>query len=158
MSFWGIFKHPKATSSQPTAIQRVLADVTVDNSTTSYDQAVINAIRYSGHLGTLAQQDKQHKAITRAELKHKEDLDTLILFWEKLWVDGGLKFNGVRWHFRLVELYYKAKRYDDAWQILNEFVLSRPQYIINVRKWQIKVLKREKKDYSRIQQLLDSGQ
>jgi len=158
MSFWNIFKHSKETSSQTAPDKETTVSVTVNNLNTSYDQAVIDTIRHSGHLGTSSQQDRQHKAILKAELEHKDDLDKLILFWEKLWADDGLKFNGVKWHFRIVELYYKTKRYDDAWRILNEFVLSRPLYITNTRKWQIKVLKREKKDHSRIQQLLDSGQ
>lgn len=102
--------------------------------------------------------DRQLQQILEAEAKYKGDNQALISFWEKLWTNGGLKFNGVHWTYRLVELYYKAKRFDDAWRMLNEFVLSKPQYITNTRKWQIKILKKEKKDYSQFQQLLDNEQ
>ena len=103
------------------------------------------------------QQDRQLKSILKAAQIHKDEIDKLIIFWEDIWANGGLKFNGVKWHFRIVELYYKAKRYDDAWRILNEFVQVLPQYITNTRKWQIRILKREKKDYSHIQQLIDGN-
>lgn len=102
--------------------------------------------------------DRQLEQIQAAEEKYKDDSDSLILFWEKLWAKGGVKFNGVRWTFRIVDLYVKAKRYDDAWRILSDFVHTKPQYITNVRTWQIKILKKEKKDYSGIQQLLDRGE
>ncbi|NCU38713.1 hypothetical protein EOL96_06725 [Candidatus Saccharibacteria bacterium] len=102
-------------------------------------------------------QDKQLEAIWKAETKHKGDNEALIAFWEKLWAKGGLKFNGVKWTFRLVDLYYKEKRYDDAWRMLNEFTLSKPNYLHNTRKWQIRVLKKEKKDYAHIQHLLDKN-
>ncbi len=102
--------------------------------------------------------DRQLEQIQKAEAKHKGDNKALILFWEDLWNKGGLKFNGVKWTFRIVDLYYKEKRYDDAWRVLNDFIKTKPQYITNIRKWQIKILKREKKDYAHIQQLLDNGQ
>ena len=102
--------------------------------------------------------DKQVKQIEQTEEKHKNDIDSLIAFWERIWEKGGPKARGVGWPFRLVELYLKAKRNDDAWSLLNDLVITRPEYIEKTRKWQIKILKKEKKDYSRFQQLLDSGQ
>lgn len=103
-------------------------------------------------------QDRQIEEIHTAEAKYKEDgdIEVLIQFWEKLWAKGGLIFNGIHWHYRLIDLYYKSKRYDDAWRMLNIFVGSKPEYIINTRKWQIKTLKKEKKDYAYIQDLLDA--
>lgn len=153
-----IFRHSQKMIDNAKPDENTFFSVTVANTNNSYDQAVADAIKYSGHLGTSAQQDKQIKSIRKAERLYVDKPDELILFWEKLWADGGLKFNGVKWHYRLVELYYKTKRYDDAWRLLNEFVHIRPRYITNTRKWQIKILKREKKDYSRIQQLLDNNQ
>lgn len=100
--------------------------------------------------------DKQLLQIQTAEQKYKNDTPSLIEFWESLWSNVGLKFNGTKWTFRLVELYYKEKRYDGAWRMLDDFVLTKPEYITNTRKWQIKVLKKEEKDYSHIQQLLNS--
>ena len=99
--------------------------------------------------------DRQLAQIQEAEASHKGDNEALILFWEGLWGNGGLKFNGIKWTFRIVDLYYKEKRYDDAWRILNGFIAIKPHYIENIRKRQIKVLRKEKKDYSHIQHLLE---
>lgn len=102
--------------------------------------------------------DKQLQLILDIEAKHKGDNRTLISFWEQFYTKGGFKFNsGTHWTYRLVDLYYKEKRYDDAWRELNKIVLTKPNYLENTRKWQIKVLKKEKKDYAYIQQLLDEG-
>jgi hypothetical protein len=102
-------------------------------------------------------QDYQLEEIQKAEAKHKGDNEALIVFWEKLWSNGGLEFNGIKWTFRIVDLYYKAKRYDDAWRILNDFIKTKPHYMLDIRKRQIKILKREKKDYAHIQRLLDGN-
>lgn len=115
-------------------------------------------INYSNRLGTLAQQDRQIAVIHKAESEHKGDNVALIAIWENLWAKGGLKFNGVKWTFRLVDLYVKEKRYDKAWKILSNFTITKPDYITNTRKWQIKIIKKEKKNYSHIQHLLDNNQ
>lgn len=102
--------------------------------------------------------DKQLSKILSAEAKYKDDTASLVTFWEDLWANGGLQFNGTKWTFHLVDLYYKQGRYDDAFKMLNDFVISKPQYLENTRKWQIKILKKEKKDYAHIQRLLDNNQ
>lgn len=64
----------------------------------------------------LKKQDRQLAAIQKAREKYDEDknLDAYIDFWEMVWKNGGLKFEGSKWHFELPDLYIKAKRYDEA--------------------------------------------
>ena len=59
----------------------------------------------------LEEQDKQIAAIHNAEDKYEQDhdIDSLIAFWEKIWKQGGLLFNGSKWTFRLPDLYIKEK-------------------------------------------------
>lgn len=106
----------------------------------------------------LKRQDRQLAAIQKAEAEYKStgNLDKLIKFWEHLLATDGILIRGVGWPFKIVEVYYKAKRYDDAWRVLNNLVLD-PNCYKKARQWQIKVLKKEKKDYSQIQHLLDIG-
>ena len=56
--------------------------------------------------------DRIDESIKKAEevYEKNKDMDTLINFWENLWQSGGLKFEGVYWHFRLIDLYIKVKR------------------------------------------------
>ena len=60
----------------------------------------------------LKNQDKQIKAVQAADEKYSEDkdIDWIIKFWEEIWKDGGPKFEGSGWMFRLPDLYIKAKR------------------------------------------------
>lgn len=68
----------------------------------------------------LADQDAQLAKIQEAERQYEQDkdIDTLIAFWENVWANGGLLFNGSKWTFRLPDLYIKQKRYDDALRIV----------------------------------------
>lgn len=77
---------------------------------------------------TLADQEKQIALIHSAENKYEQDgdINALISFWEHIWNNGGLKFNGNKWIFRLPDLYIKQKRYDDALKILQK--IKNPQY------------------------------
>lgn len=61
-------------------------------------------------------QDQQIAAVQKAKNNYSEDkdLDSYIDFLEMIWANGGLKFEGARWHFELPDLYIKAKKYDDA--------------------------------------------
>lgn len=70
----------------------------------------------------LQAQDKQLNEIKDAERKFEEDGDInfLICFWERIWNNGGLLFNGSKWAFRLPDIYIKQKRYDDALRILKK--------------------------------------
>lgn len=76
----------------------------------------------------LDSQDKQLELIQEAEKKYDadKDINSLILFWEKIWANGGLLFNSSKWTFRLPDLYIKQKRYDDALKILQK--IKNPQY------------------------------
>lgn len=76
----------------------------------------------------LKQSNEQLAAIQAAEGKYKNDLDveSLILFWENIWANGGLLFNGSKWTFRLPDLYIKQKRFDDAIRILD--MIDNPAY------------------------------
>lgn len=111
---------------------------------------------YRRMMKSLECQDKQLEKINKAEADYKDDPEKLVEFWEKLLSTDGLLFNSSKWSFRIVELYYKTKRYDDAWRELNKLVLN-PAYQRKARQWQIRILKKEKKDYSHIQDLLDKN-
>lgn len=78
----------------------------------------------------LKMQDEQLAAINKAEAKYKTDgdIDCLLVFWEGLWNDGGLKFEGSHWHFRLADLYLKRKRYDDAIAYCKMIKKKKPAY------------------------------
>lgn len=71
---------------------------------------------------TLAKQDRQIKEIQNAEARYKSDgnIESLIRFWEDLWENGGLTFNGSKWTFRLPDLYIKQKQYDEAIRALKK--------------------------------------
>lgn len=45
-----------------------------------------------------------------------------------IWKNGGLKFQGVRWHFELADLYIRAKRYDDALAFVVRLKKIKPNY------------------------------
>ena len=68
----------------------------------------------------LAAQDAQRAEIQNAETRFENtgDIGALISFWESLWNNGGLLFNGSRWAFRLTDLYIKIKEYDKALRAL----------------------------------------
>lgn len=76
----------------------------------------------------LEKQDRQLATIIKADEKYHKtnDIDEYIKFWEKIWNNGGLLFNGSKWTFTLPDLYIKAKRYDDALKILNK--IRNPAY------------------------------
>lgn len=76
----------------------------------------------------LRAQDRQISEIQKAEAAFEStgDIGALIEFWESIWGNGGLLFNGSRWTFRLPDLYFKLKQYDDAIRILNK--IKNPDY------------------------------
>lgn len=78
----------------------------------------------------LKDQDNQLATINRMEKRYEADgdLNALIGFWEKLWNSGGLMFEGVHWHFRLPDLYIKAKRYEDAMAFCDKIKSEKKQY------------------------------
>ena len=78
----------------------------------------------------LKMQDAQLAAINKAEAKYETDgdIDCLLVFWEGLWNDGGLTFEGSHWHFRLADLYIKRKRYDNAIAYCKMIKKKKPAY------------------------------
>lgn len=87
----------------------------------------------------LKKQDEQLHAIQAAEKQFEStgDLDALLAFWESIWSNGGLLFNGAKWTFRLPDLYIKIKQYDDAERILKK--IKNPQYQDRVRSYAQKI-------------------
>lgn len=77
----------------------------------------------------LKAQNMQINSVQAAEKTFESDgnIDALIEFWENIWSNGGLLFNGSKWTFRLPDLYIKQKRYDDALRILKK--IRNPYYI-----------------------------
>ena len=88
-------------------------------------------------------QDKQLAEIQAAECKYTadKDIDSLIAFWENLWNNGGLTFDGMKWAFRLADLYIKVKRYDDALSFLDR--LKKPIYQDKAASYRLKIEKRK---------------
>lgn len=81
----------------------------------------------------LRNQDKQIKAVHAADEKYAKDNDIewIINFWEEIWKDGGPKFEGFGWMFRLPDLYIKAKRYDDAIAIVQKIKKTKGSKYLN---------------------------
>lgn len=79
---------------------------------------------------TLKAQDIQLATIQKARSEYDEskNLDAYIAFWEMLWDNGGLKFEGSKWHFELADLYIKAKRFDDALTFVTKLKKEKPAY------------------------------
>lgn len=79
---------------------------------------------------TLKMQDQQISAVQKAREKYDKDkdLDSYIAFWEMIWESGGLKFEGIKWHFELPDLYIKAKRYNDALAFVTRLKNIKPAY------------------------------
>lgn len=78
----------------------------------------------------LRMQDQQFASVQNAHAKYQEtkNLDGYIAFWETLWSNGGLKFDGAKWLFELPDLYIKAKRYDDALEFVLKLKKQKPTY------------------------------
>lgn len=93
----------------------------------------------------ISAQDKQLKSILQAEesFETNHDINSLIAFWEDIWSNGGLLFNGSKWTFRLPDLYLKQKRYDDALRILD--MINNPAYQ-DKRKAYVKKIQSAKKN------------
>jgi len=105
----------------------------------------------------LNRQDRQYEAIQKAEEDYQKGIDDslnrLIKFWEDLLASDGILLNGVGWPFQIVDLYYKASRYEDALKRLDDLVTD-PLCRKKALQWQVRILKKQKKDYTRIQKLL----
>lgn len=78
----------------------------------------------------LKSQDQQIAAVQAADAKYSDDkdLNSYIDFWEMVWANGGLKFEGTGWYFKLPDLYIKAKRYDDALAFVINLKNTKPTY------------------------------
>lgn len=78
----------------------------------------------------LKTQDQQIALCQKAQAKYDEDhdLNYYISFWEHLWNNGGLKFEGSSWGFKLADLYIKAKRFDDALDFVKMIKKKKPTY------------------------------
>ncbi len=90
-------------------------------------------------------QEKQLYQIQKAEEEYKEsgDLYEYIAFWENLWNNGGLLFEGVKWTFRLADLYIKAKQYDDALQFCEMIKHFNPDYQYKAEEYIEKIRRRD---------------
>lgn len=86
----------------------------------------------------LKKQDQQLKKLQAADRKYKQDKDLnwIINFWEDIWNNGGLTFEGSYWIFRLPDLYIKAKRYDAALAFVNKIKQQKGEaYVDKVNKY-----------------------
>lgn len=101
-------------------------ETTVKNETFMQD---LKKIDPAGYL-ELRTQDQQFAAVQNAKAKYQKtkDLDGYIAFWETLWINEGLKFEGAKWLFELPDLYIKAKRYDDALEFVLKLKKQKPTY------------------------------
>ena len=96
---------------------------------------------------TLKGQDDQLAAIQKAEAKYESDMDfdALITFWENIWANGGLKFEGSHWYFRLPDLYIEAKRFDDALVIVQRIKKTKKNYTDKADSYITKIEERKTK-------------
>ena len=99
----------------------------------------------------LKTQEDQIAAVQAADVKYAQDkdLDWIIGFWEQIWANGGLKFNGSTWTFKLPDLYIKAKRYEDALAIVMKIKKTTPQYLDKANKYITKIEERKIKEANR---------
>lgn len=96
----------------------------------------------------LKTQEDQIAAVQAADVKYAQDkdLDWIIGFWEQIWANGGLKFNGSTWTFKLPDLYIKAKRYEDALAIVMKIKKTTPEYLDKANKYITKIEERKTKE------------
>lgn len=96
----------------------------------------------------LKTQDDQIADVQAADAKYAQDkdLDWIIGFWEQIWSNGGLKFNGSKWTFKLPDLYIKSKRYDDALAIVMKIKKTKPEYLDKANKYITKIEERKTKE------------
>lgn len=96
---------------------------------------------------TLKTQDQQIAAVQQARAKYDsdKDLDSYIAFWEMVWANGGLKFEGAKWYFELPDLYIKAKRYDEALAFVTKIKKSKPIYAEKANVYIQKIKERKEK-------------
>lgn len=78
----------------------------------------------------LSAQDKQLEDVKQADEKYRQDndLNSIILFWEKIWDKGGPLFEGSGWMFTLPDLYIKAQCYDKAIALCKRIKKERQSY------------------------------
>lgn len=95
-------------------------------------EAFMNDLKESDPEGyrKLKAQDEQLALVQKAQADYWEskDLEAYISFWEAIWENGGLLFEGAGWHFVLPDLYIKAKRYDDALAFVVKLKKIKPIY------------------------------
>lgn len=91
----------------------------------------------------LRAQERQLAAVQEARNRYQEDkdLDKYIAFWEMLWKNGGLMFEGAHWLFELPDLYIKAKRYDDALAFVLKLKKQKPTYAYKADNYIMKIEK-----------------
>ena len=92
--------------------------------------------------------DKQLEAIKVARENYEQDnnLERYINFWEEIWNNGGLKFEGSKWHFELPDLYIKSKDYDSALRILKRIKNTKPNYSEKADKYSDRIKKLNEKE------------
>ena len=88
-------------------------------------------------------QEKQLNMIKLAREKYdnEKDIYSYIDFWEKIWADGGLKFEGSKWLFELVDLYIEVQRYDEALELVKKIKKIKPFYDYRSEKYIQKIEK-----------------
>lgn len=104
----------------------------INTLTDKKNKAFMNELKKADPQGykVLKTQDQQIAACQKAQAKYEQDkdIDYYIGFWEHLWANGGLKFEGSGWHFKLPDLYIKEKRYDDALNFCKKLRSEKPAY------------------------------
>jgi hypothetical protein len=89
----------------------------------------IKKVDPEGYNEIKAQDDQLAQVQQAARMYEKnKDLDSYIAFWEEIWKEGGPKFEGRMWMFKLPDLYIKAKRYKDALALVEKIKETRGEY------------------------------
>lgn len=99
-----------------------------DLSRSVFEERMKNDKEFAKFYSEMEKQNEILELIQENEARLKDDTNALIEFWEKLWKDSGSYIVGNKWHFRLPNLYVKARRYDDALSFCNRLKSKKPSF------------------------------
>jgi len=90
--------------------------------------------------------DKQIDRINKAKAKFEGTNNAeLIKVYDDIIMKEGMCFNGPSHLMFYLNLLYKENVIDKAWEISNHYTIKYPDLFFNVKEFQVKVLKKEKK-------------
>lgn len=97
-----------------------------------------------------------HEIINQAEAQYKIDnnLDALIKAYESVYIGNNLWWNTMTEEYYLARLYQKNGQFNKSWAFLNDMALRHPDCMYGIRLEQSNQLKREKRYYDSLENLV----